>query len=100
MDVIASIDTDLGTGEKLIQLLGSLQNISIILEIIGSDKLGKYNKNPRLRIQKVENQNKALEFIRRRGVMLTNIGAEVTECRHFFLIDRTSLTGTLSFCLA
>jgi hypothetical protein len=29
-----------------------------------------------MRIQKVENVNKALEFIKLRGVALTNIGAE------------------------
>ncbi|CAG8682739.1 9980_t:CDS:2, partial [Scutellospora calospora] len=46
------------------------------LEIIGDYSFGKYNKNPKLRIQKVENMNKALEFIKRRGVSLTNIGAE------------------------
>ncbi|KAI8819850.1 calponin domain-containing protein [Fimicolochytrium jonesii] len=63
---IGTIDTDLSSGEKLIQLL----------EIIGDESLGRYNKNPKLRIQKVENMNKALEFIRRRGVNLTNIGAE------------------------
>ncbi|RKO84633.1 hypothetical protein BDK51DRAFT_34632 [Blyttiomyces helicus] len=45
-------------------------------EIIGDESLGRYNKNPKLRIQKVENMNKALEFIRKRGVNLTNIGAE------------------------
>ncbi|KNC98650.1 uncharacterized protein SPPG_06332 [Spizellomyces punctatus DAOM BR117] len=63
---LENLDTDLCTGEKLIQLL----------EIIGDESLGRYNKNPKLRIQKVENMNKALEFIRRRGVNLTNIGAE------------------------
>ncbi|CAG8852631.1 45662_t:CDS:2, partial [Gigaspora margarita] len=45
-------------------------------EIIGDYSFGRYNKNPKLRIQKVENVNKALEFIKRRGVPLTNIGAE------------------------
>lgn len=63
---LEDLNVDLCTGEKLIQLL----------EIIGDENLGKYNKNPKLRIQKFENLNKALEFIRRRGVNLTNIGAE------------------------
>ncbi|KAJ3282534.1 hypothetical protein HK104_010842 [Borealophlyctis nickersoniae] len=63
---IADLASELSSGEKLIQLL----------EIIGDESLGRYNKNPRLRIQKVENMNKALDFIRRRGVNLTNIGAE------------------------
>ncbi|KAJ1551036.1 hypothetical protein HK096_003533 [Nowakowskiella sp. JEL0078] len=63
---IADLRTELSSGEKLIQLL----------EIIGDESLGRYNKNPKLRIQKVENMNTALAFIKRRGVNLTNIGAE------------------------
>ncbi|KAJ3024208.1 hypothetical protein HKX48_004481 [Thoreauomyces humboldtii] len=63
---IDNLDVDLSSGEKLIQLL----------EIIGDESLGRYNKSPKLRIQKVENMNKALEFIRQRGVNLTNIGGE------------------------
>ncbi|KAJ3380250.1 hypothetical protein HDU92_006082, partial [Lobulomyces angularis] len=65
-DPINAISTDLSTGEKLIQLL----------EIIGDESLGKYNKNPKLRIQKVENVNTALAFIKKRNVGLTNIGSE------------------------
>lgn len=42
----------------------------------GDVSLGRYNKNPRMRIQKAENVNKALEFINSRGVKLTNIGPE------------------------
>lgn len=38
--------------------------------------MGRYNRNPRMRIQYVENVNMALEFIKQRGVTLTNIGAE------------------------
>ncbi|KAJ3090105.1 hypothetical protein HK102_004663 [Quaeritorhiza haematococci] len=63
---IANLDTELSSGEKLIQLL----------EIIGDESLGRYNKNPKLRIQKVENMNTALAYIKKRGVPLTNIGAE------------------------
>ena len=40
----------------------------------GDVSLGRYNRNPRLRIQKAENVNRALEFINSRGVKLTNIG--------------------------
>lgn len=43
---------------------------------IGDTSLGRYNKAPRMRIQKAENVNKALEFITSRGVKLTNIGPE------------------------
>lgn len=42
----------------------------------GDVSLGRYNKNPRMRVQKAENVNKALEFITSRGVKLTNIGPE------------------------
>ncbi|RKO95791.1 hypothetical protein CAUPRSCDRAFT_83, partial [Caulochytrium protostelioides] len=63
---IQDITQDFGTGEKLIQLL----------EIIGNESLGRYNKNPKLRLQKIENVNTALAFIKRRDVALTNIGAE------------------------
>jgi hypothetical protein len=44
--------------------------------LAGDVSLGRYNKNPRLRIQKAENVNKALEFITSRGIKLTNIGSE------------------------
>ncbi|PVU94455.1 hypothetical protein BB561_002530 [Smittium simulii] len=63
---LCNILTDLSDGVWLIQLL----------EILGNESLGRYNLNPVLRIQKIENLNKALEFIRARGVNLTNIGAE------------------------
>jgi hypothetical protein len=47
-----------------------------LLEIIGDETLGKYYKAPKIRVQKCENMNKALDFIKTRGVSLTNIGAE------------------------
>ncbi|KAI9030776.1 calponin homology domain-containing protein [Phycomyces nitens] len=62
---IKELCADLATGVRLIQLL----------EIIGNAPIPRYNKNPRMRIQCVENVNMALEFIRR-IVPLTNIGAE------------------------
>ncbi|KAJ1960151.1 alpha-actinin [Dipsacomyces acuminosporus] len=36
----------------------------------------RFNRIPRMRIQKVENVNLALDYIRSRGISLTNIGAE------------------------
>ena len=38
--------------------------------------LGRYNLNPRMRVQKAENVNRALQFIKGSGVVLTNIGPE------------------------
>lgn len=42
----------------------------------GDVSLGRYNKVPRMKVQKAENVNKALDFIASRGVRLTNIGPE------------------------
>ncbi|KAJ8654033.1 hypothetical protein O0I10_010244 [Lichtheimia ornata] len=63
---IVDLKNDLSNGVRLIQLL----------EIISGTQLGRYSMNPRMRIQCVENVNKALNFIMERGVPLTNIGAE------------------------
>lgn len=63
---IIDLSSDLSTGENLI----------LLLQVIGDESLGKFNRSPRIRLQKIENVNKALEFIKRRGVALTNIGAE------------------------
>jgi hypothetical protein len=49
---------------------------SVTNNSIGDVSLGRYNKAPRMKIQKAENVNKALEFITSRGVKLTNIGSE------------------------
>ncbi|KAI8328265.1 calponin homology domain-containing protein [Chlamydoabsidia padenii] len=63
---IQNLTEDLASGVTLIQLL----------EIIGDVSVGRYNRNPQMRIQFVENVNLALEVIKQRGVGLTNIGAE------------------------
>ncbi|KAJ1303349.1 hypothetical protein OPQ81_011544 [Rhizoctonia solani] len=62
---MTSLVRDLSDGVKLIQ----------IMEIMGKLRhcLGD---TPRMRVQKAENVNKALEFITSRGVKLTNIGPE------------------------
>jgi len=51
-------------------------NLLQLLEIIGDESFGKFNRAPKLRLQQVENVNRALQFIKNRGVNLTNIGAE------------------------
>ncbi|KAF8583127.1 actin cross-linking [Ramaria rubella] len=63
---MTSLVKDLSDGVRLIQLM----------EIMGDVSLGRYNKNPRMRVQKAENVTKALDFIASRGVKLTNIGPE------------------------
>ncbi|KJA20162.1 hypothetical protein HYPSUDRAFT_142622 [Hypholoma sublateritium FD-334 SS-4] len=73
---MSSLVKDLSDGVRLIQLM---KIISYISRWIGDTSLGRYNKNPRIRVQKAENVNKALEFITSRGVKLTNIGPEVED---------------------
>jgi hypothetical protein len=63
---ITDISTGLQDGLNLIQLL----------EIIADETLGKYEKNPKMRIQKIENVGKCLKFITEHGVKLANVGAE------------------------
>uniref|UniRef100_A0A915EMN4 Spectrin beta chain n=1 Tax=Ditylenchus dipsaci TaxID=166011 RepID=A0A915EMN4_9BILA len=45
------------------------------LEIISGEKLGKPNRG-RMRVQKIENLNKCLEFLKHKKIQLENIGAE------------------------
>ncbi|MCJ1435801.1 hypothetical protein MMC27_005176 [Xylographa pallens] len=47
-----------------------------LLEILGNESLGRYASKPKLRVQRFENVNKGLDFIKSRGIQLTNIGAE------------------------
>ncbi|KNG47163.1 calponin domain-containing protein [Stemphylium lycopersici] len=41
-----------------------------------NESLGRYASRPKLRVQKFENVNKSLDFIRSRRIQLTNTGAE------------------------
>ncbi|KAI9661969.1 MAG: hypothetical protein M1831_002884 [Alyxoria varia] len=47
-----------------------------LLEILGNESLGRYASKPKLRVQKFENVNIALDYIRSRSIQMTNIGAE------------------------
>ncbi|CAB4385037.1 unnamed protein product [Rhizophagus irregularis] len=87
---ISDLNREISDGVRLIQLL----------EIIGDTSLGKYNKNPKMRIQRVENVNKALEFIKHRGVSLTNIGAEDIVDANLKLILGMIWTIILRFTIA
>jgi Ca2+-binding EF-hand superfamily protein len=58
--------TDLSDGVALIHLL----------EILSQESLGRYAARPKLRVQRFENVNIALDFIKGRKIQLTNIGAE------------------------
>ncbi|EGX96821.1 alpha-actinin, sarcomeric (f-actin cross linking protein) [Cordyceps militaris CM01] len=63
---VKDIVKDMGDGVLLIHLL----------ECLSGESLGRYASKPKLRVQKFENSNLALDFIRSRGVQMTNIGAE------------------------
>lgn len=47
-----------------------------LLEILSQESLGRYASRPKLRVQRFENVNIALDFIKSRKIQLTNIGAE------------------------
>jgi hypothetical protein len=47
-----------------------------LLEILSQESLGRYASRPKLRVQRFENVNIALDFIKGRRIQLTNIGAE------------------------
>lgn len=47
-----------------------------LLECLSHESLGRYASKPKLRVQKFENSNLALDFIKSRGIQMTNIGAE------------------------
>ncbi|KAF2114797.1 alpha-actin-like proteinin [Lophiotrema nucula] len=63
---INDLITDLSDGIVLVHLL----------EILGNESLGRYASRPKLRVQKFENVNKSLDFIKGKGIQMTNIGAE------------------------
>jgi len=62
---IDDLTTDLADGTKLIQLL----------EIISGKKIRKWKKNPKMFAQKLENLNKCINFIKKEGIVIVNIGA-------------------------
>ncbi|RYO85149.1 hypothetical protein DL766_007340 [Monosporascus sp. MC13-8B] len=47
-----------------------------LLECLSQESLGRYAAKPKLRVQKFENANTALDFVKSRGIRMTNIGAE------------------------
>lgn len=57
---------DLSDGVTLIHLL----------EVLSNESLGRYAAHPKLRVQRFENVNKSLDYVKTRGIQMTNIGAE------------------------
>ncbi|PMD65040.1 uncharacterized protein K444DRAFT_640722 [Hyaloscypha bicolor E] len=64
--VVVDLVKDLSDGIVLIHLLECLSN----------ESLGRYAAKPKLRVQRFENANLSLDFIKSRGIQMTNIGAE------------------------
>ena len=46
------------------------------MECLSNESLGRYASKPKMRVQKFENANLSLDFIKARGIQMTNIGAE------------------------
>ena len=66
---IDDLQKDLGDGVMLINLF----------ELISEHKFKRYNKKPRMKIQKLENLNMVLSFVESQKVKLVNVGAEDIE---------------------
>ncbi|KAI0480316.1 calponin homology domain-containing protein [Xylariaceae sp. FL0804] len=47
-----------------------------LLECLSNESLGRYAAKPKMRVQRFENANTALQFVKSRGIQMTNIGAE------------------------
>ncbi|KAF3770469.1 hypothetical protein M406DRAFT_336138 [Cryphonectria parasitica EP155] len=63
---VVDLVKDLSDGVMLIHLL----------ECLSQESLGRYAAKPRLRVQRFENVNLGLDFVKSRGIQMTNIGAE------------------------
>ncbi|KAH9820237.1 calponin homology domain-containing protein [Melampsora americana] len=87
---MSDLTRDLSDGTNLIRLM----------EVMGDASLGRYNRQPRMRVQKAENVNKALQFIQSRGVTLTNIGPEDVVDGNLKLILGLIWTLILRFTIA
>ncbi|KAI9344469.1 calponin homology domain-containing protein [Pilaira anomala] len=87
---IVHLNEDLANGVRLLQLL----------EIIGGESLRPFNQSPGMIFQKMENVNKALDFIKLRGVALTNIGAEDIVNKNLKLVLGMLWTIILRFTIA
>ena len=66
---INELDVDLRDGQALLRLL----------ELISGEKVPLAEKRGKMRVHKISNVNKALQFISEKGVKLAGIGAE-GEC--------------------
>jgi len=66
-----NVQTDLQDGILLVELLNILAK---------PRKIPRYNKNPKNKVQCMENLNCALNFIEKEGIKLVNIGKRLYYC--------------------
>jgi hypothetical protein len=71
---VNDISTDFSDGTKLIMLL----------EVISSKQLGKYNPAPSNKLQKVDNLSKCFDFLRREKMRIENCGP---QGRYLFIFE-------------
>jgi len=50
--------------------------LATLLEVISNEKLSKINATPKIEIQKLENLNKCLQFLKDKEIHLVNIGSQ------------------------
>ena len=83
--MIENVQTDFGDGIKLIQFL----------EVISSknDWSRKYDKKPKIRIQKIQNVDLCMKFLKSEGVRLVAIQAESMSSlsKTYFLFYRKTI---------
>ena len=56
-----------------------------LLEVLSQKKLGRYNKNPKLRAHKLENCGLCLDFIKSEGLHVVNIG----KTSNAYILDKS-----------
>ena len=69
-------------------------NLIVLLEVLSQKQIGKYNKKPKVHAQKMENVEKALEFItKKERIRLVNIGenayywrSALDECTRLYVV--------------
>ena len=71
MEYVVCTGADVKGTDILIQVI-----LIHLLEVLSGESLGRYASKPKLRVQKFENANKCLDFIKGRGIQMINIGAE------------------------
>jgi len=72
-------------------------NLVRLLEVLSASSLGRVDARPKIRIQKIQNVNKALTYISSTGVRLENIMAEGALCYPYILSLLFSLLFSFPF---